>query len=119
MAGRAVSAWVSDDVAEAVTLEARREGRSPAQLAAQAIRFFMTLPREARASVNALDNLGTLDQRRAAMNEVARALNNAEFEMTCQRMAPHSLELMPDGMSDGELDAEAVRLTKAALKRGA
>ena len=58
-----------------------------------------------------------IEARMAALHEVARALESAEFEMTCRRMASHSLELMPDGMSDDELDAEAARLTKAALKR--
>jgi len=40
---------VSHDVAESVALEARREERSPGQIAALALRFFMTLPRDARA----------------------------------------------------------------------
>jgi hypothetical protein len=44
-------------------LEARREERSPGQVAALALRCFMALPRDARASMVALDNLGTPDER--------------------------------------------------------
>jgi hypothetical protein len=58
MAGKTVSAHVSDDVAESVALEARREERSPGQLAALALRFFVALPRDARASLIALNNPG-------------------------------------------------------------
>jgi len=49
MAGRTVSAYVSHDIAESVALEAMREGRSSGQVAALALRFFMALPRDARA----------------------------------------------------------------------
>jgi len=48
MAGRTISAYVSDEVAESVVLEAKREARSPAQIAALALRFFITLPRDAK-----------------------------------------------------------------------
>jgi hypothetical protein len=71
MAGKTVTASVSEDIAESVALEAMREERSPGQIAALALRFFMALPRDARASMNALDNLGTPDERRRAFNEVA------------------------------------------------
>jgi hypothetical protein len=113
MAGRTVS----DDVAESVALEARREERSPGQVAALALRFFIALPRDARASLIALDNLGTPDERRQAMNEVARTLNAAEFDMTCRRMANRTVELLPNDVSEDELDAAAAALTKSSLKR--
>lgn len=118
MAGRTVSAYVPEDVAESVALEARREDRSPAQIAGLALRFFVSLPRDARASLIALDNLGTQDERRQALNEVARTLNIAEFEMTCRRMAGRARELVPDDDIEEELDRAAVDLTKVALKRG-
>lgn len=117
MAGKTLSAYVSDDLAESVTLEARREERSPGQIAALALRFFMALPRDARASMVALDNLGTPDERRRAFNEVARALNAAEFDMTCRRMADHARALVPDDASEAALDAAAAGLTKSALQR--
>lgn len=117
MSGKKISAYVSDDVAESVALEARREERSPAQVAGLALRFFVSLPHDARASLVALDNLGTQDERRRAMNEVARILNAAEFDMTCNRMAEHAGELAPDDASEGELDKVAVGLIKAASER--
>jgi hypothetical protein len=116
MAGKTVSAYVSDDLAESVALEARREERSPGQVAALALRFFMALPRDARASMVALDNLGTPDERRRAFNEVARTLNAAEFDMTCRRMATHAHTLVPDDASEDELDAVAAGLTRSALQ---
>lgn len=117
MAGRTISAYVSDDVADNVALEAKREERSPAQIAALALRFFISLPRDARASLVAVDNLGTQDERRQALNEVARALNVAEFDMTSRRMAGHARPLAPDDASEDDLDQIAADLTTAALKR--
>lgn len=117
MAGKTLSASVSDDLAESVALEARREERSPGQIAALALRFFMALPRDARASMVALDNLGTQDERRRAFNEVARALNAAEFDMTTRRMAAHARALVPDDASEAALDAAAATLTRSALRR--
>jgi hypothetical protein len=117
MAGRTVSAYVSDDIAESVALEARREERSPGQLAALALRFFMALPRDARASMIALENLGTPDERRQAMNEVARTLNAAEFDMTCRRMADRARALVSGDAAEGERDVAAAALTKSALQR--
>lgn len=117
MAGKTVSAYVSDDIAESVTLEARREERSPGQIAALALRFFMALPRDARASMVALDNLGTADERRRAFNEVARVLNGAEFDMTCRRMADQARTLVPGDASEAALDEAAADLTSSALRR--
>jgi hypothetical protein len=117
MAGRTLSAYVSEEVAENVALEARREDRSPAQIAGLALRFFVSLPRDARASLASLYNLGTQDDCRQAVNEVARALNVAEFEMTCRRMAGAAIKLVPADASEEELDKAAVELTRSALKR--
>jgi hypothetical protein len=117
MAGKTISAYVSDEIADNVALEAKREERSPAQIAALALRFFISLPRDARASLVALDNLGSPDERRQALNEVARALNIAEFDMTCRRMADHANTLVPGNTSESDLDRIAVELTASALKR--
>lgn len=116
MAGKTVSAYVSDDLAESVALEAGREERSPGQVAALALRFFMALPCDARASMVALDNLGTPDERRRAFNELARTLNAAEFDMTCRRMGDHARALVPDDASEEDLDAAAAALTRTALQ---
>ncbi|MEA2729893.1 MAG: hypothetical protein QOF70_4368 [Acetobacteraceae bacterium] len=117
MAGKTLSAYVSEEVAENVALEARREDRSPAQIAGLALRFFVSLPRDARASLASLYNLGTQDECRQAVNEVARALNVAEFEMTCRRMANVAGKLVADDASEDEIDQAAVDLTRSALKR--
>ncbi|HEY4173484.1 MAG TPA: hypothetical protein VGM42_10685 [Rhodopila sp.] len=117
MAGKTLSAYVSEEVAESVVLEARREDRSPAQIAGLALRFFISLPRDARTSLASLYNLGTPDECRQAVNEVARALNVAEFEMTRRRMAGVVAKLVAEDASEGELDEAAVELTKSALKR--
>jgi hypothetical protein len=117
MAGRTLSAYVSEEVAETVALEARREDRSPAQIAGLALRFFISLPRDARASLASLYNLGSQDECRQAVNEVARALNLAEFDMTCRRMAGAAAKLVADDASEDDLDRAAVELTRSALKR--
>jgi hypothetical protein len=116
MAGKTLSAYVSEEVAETVALEARREDRSPAQIAGLALRFFVSLPRDARASLASLYNLGTQDECRQAVNEIARTLNVAEFEMTCRRMAGAAAKLVADDVPEDELDRTAVALTRSALK---
>ena len=104
MAGRTVSVYASDELAESVAMEARREERSPEQVAALALRYFKALPRDARASMVALDNLGTPDERRRAFNEVARTLSAAEFEMTCRRMEQHARSWVPDDATEQAID---------------
>lgn len=117
MTGKTLPFYVSEEVAETVTLEAQREDRSPAQMAGLALQFLITLPRDARASLASLYNLGTPDVCGQAMNEVARSLNIAEFDMTCRRMAGSAARIVPDDASDDELDQAAVELTRSALKR--
>jgi hypothetical protein len=118
MAGRTVSAYVSEKVAASVAQEARREDRPPAQIAAMALKFFVSLPRDARTSLTALENLATDEERRAALNEVARVLNIAEFEMTCRHMAATpTTGPTPEPLEEDELDRAAVELTRAALRR--
>jgi hypothetical protein len=110
MAGKTLSAYVSEEVAETVVLEARREDRSPAQIAGLALRFFISLPRDARTSLASLYNLGSPDECRQAVNEVARAR---------RRMAGVAAKLVAEDASEGELDQAAVDLTRSALKRRA
>jgi hypothetical protein len=117
MAGRTVSAYVSDEVAENVALEAKRDDRSPAQIAGLALRFFVSLPREARASLAAMYALGTPDECRQALNEVARVLNVAEFEMTSRRMAGAANIPGSDEETEEALDQTAVDMTRSALAR--
>jgi hypothetical protein len=88
-------------------LEARREDRSPAQIAGLALRFFVSLPRDARTSLASLYNLGTPEECRQAANEVARALNITEFEMTCRRMAGSAAKLVADDTSEDDPDSAA------------
>ena len=52
MAGRTVSAYVSDDIAESVILEARREERSPGQIAALLVPDHLEAAREAARLVH-------------------------------------------------------------------
>lgn len=113
MAGKSLSAYVSDEVAASLALEAAREGRTTAQVAGQAIRLFVSLPREARASLAALDGLANSDERRWMLNEVARLLNMAEFAMTERRMAEQLRDAVPANTSDEELDRIALEWTQA------
>lgn len=113
MAGKSLSAYVSDEVAASLALEAAREGRTTAQVAGQAIRLFVSLPREARASLAALDGLANSDERRWMLNEVARLLNMAEFAMTERRMAEQLRGAVPANASDEELDRIALEWTQA------
>lgn len=111
MAGQTLSAYVAEEVAKSVQLEATREGRTPGQVAAQAIRFFVGLPREARMSLTALDGLATSDERRWVLNEVARVLNNAELAMTQRRLGEQLRGQVPENATDEDLERLAVEWT--------
>lgn len=111
MAGQTLSAYVSEEVATSLRLEAKREGRTDGQVAGQAIRFFVSLPREARMSLAAIDGLATADERRWAMNEVARALYIAESAMTERRMADQLRHQIPGDAAEEELDRMAAEWT--------
>jgi hypothetical protein len=113
MAGQTLSAYVSEEVAKSLRLEAKREGRTDGQVAGQAIRFFVSLPREARMSLAAIDGLATAEERRWALNEVARVLNIAESAMTERRIAEQLRHQIPEDASEEDLDRLAIEWTKA------
>jgi hypothetical protein len=112
MAGQTLSAYVTEEVAKSLRLEAKREGRTDGQVAGQAIRFFVSLPREARMSMAALDGLATDAERRWALNEIARVLHIAEAAMTERRMAEQLRHQIPEDASEEDLDRMAVEWTQ-------
>jgi hypothetical protein len=111
MANETVSAYVGEEIAELVTTEAASEDRNPGEFAAQAIRLFIRLPREARASFAALDRFGTREELRWTLNEIARMLNVGELEMSRRRIADQVRGHVPIDASEEELDRLAIEWT--------
>ena len=63
MAGRSISGYVDEQIANRLAALAQAEARSPANLVAQAIGFYVGLPEAARVSLRRIETLATPDER--------------------------------------------------------
>jgi hypothetical protein len=123
MAGRSISAWADEETARLVESVVKVEDRSAAQVAAAALRFYVQLPEEARAAIRRIEALGSAEEIRWAISEVARALLIAQFKIASRRGA-EQMRLESEETLETDEDAldEAVRLTrrtKAAARNDA
>ncbi len=111
MAGRTISAYVEDTVAQKVTDLAKREDRSPGQIAGQALRLYMALPNEARNAWRAVEHGATPEDRRWVATELARVLLKMEFELLHREMAAEISHRLPPDMSEEDIERLAVEWT--------
>jgi predicted transcriptional regulator len=111
MSGRTVSAYADEETAEKVAEMARLEDRSPAQIAAAALRLYVRLPAPAREAWRRLEadlEPGILD---AAAWEAGRALLDRQFDAVVAALSSGSRGA---AYADEEaILAHAVRVTKA------
>lgn len=111
MAGRTISAYVEDTVAEKVTDLAKREDRTPGQIAGQALRLYMALPNEARNAWRAVEHGATPEDRRWVATELTRVLIQMEFELLHREMAAEIAPRLPANMTEEEIEQLAVEWT--------
>lgn len=109
MSGKTISAYADDMTAARVASMAKTEDRSPAQIAAAALRLYVGLPAEARQAlrqIEAMDRPDTLNQTQRA---IARVLIDQRYELAHQEM----MTQMPAATDATEeaLQTEAIRLT--------
>lgn len=111
MAGRTVSAYADEETARVIERLAAFEDRSPAQIAAAALRFYVRLPAEAHAAFRRLEKLGNEQDLSALAREIARKTLDAEWEVAHRQLIR---EINPPSQPDDEeaILAEAVRLTQ-------
>lgn len=112
MAGRTVSAYTDEATAAKVAEMARREDRSPAQIAAAALRFYVRLPAHARdawRSAEALDDKA-IDE---AAWAVGRALLNKRYDRLLAEGLTHFKSPLPVDAPEQDILDHAATMTKA------
>jgi predicted transcriptional regulator len=87
MAGRSVSGYVDDKVAERLYDVARAEARSPANIVGQALGFYVALPEAARASLRRIETLASPDEMNWFKTEFVRLLFKVDMGLTQRQMA--------------------------------
>jgi hypothetical protein len=118
MAGKSISAWVDERTARGVEMLAKVEARPPAHVVAAAVKFYLTLPEEARSAIRKIDAFGTPEEVRWAMRKVAGALIAAQYEIAAEKAAARMrIEDLGPLETEAEIEAAAVRLTKRGKDR--
>lgn len=111
MASRTISAYADEETARAIEHIALVEDRSPAQIAAAALRFYTRLPPEAHAAYRLVERVGTPQDMDAMTREIARQALHAEWEIALRNV----VAAMPPNdalVTEDDIIAEAVRLTR-------
>jgi predicted transcriptional regulator len=86
MAARTISLHASGETARMVEHLSRVEDRSPSQIAAAALAFYLRLPPEAHSALRHVQALGEEDDVRGVMRGVTRLLLNAQYDVAVRRM---------------------------------
>lgn len=106
-----LSAHTDQATASRVNEMAKLEDRTPSQITAAAVRWYVRLPASARDALRRIEARGE-----RAIDEAAwaagRALLNKEFEEVLDRGLANYTPSIPADASEDEILAEAVRLTR-------
>ncbi len=111
MASRTISAYADEDTARTVEQIARFEDRSPAQIAAAALRFYVRLPAEARSALRRVEKMGTGMDIDALAREFSRKALDAEWQVTHRQLVAE-MNADPTPANEEAILAEAVRLAQ-------
>jgi predicted transcriptional regulator len=106
-----LSAHTDDATASRVSEMAKLEDRTPSQITAAAVRWYVRLPASARDALRRIETQGDVAIEEAAW-AAGRALLDKEFDAVLDRgLRAYRPPLAPDA-SEGEILAEAVRITR-------
>ena len=108
MAGRTVSGYIDDVVADRLNEIATLEDRKPANVVGQAVNFYVALPESARTSLRRIDALASPDEKQWFRREFMRLLFKVNMGLTQRRMASEIAPNLPAGDSEEELEQAAV-----------
>jgi predicted transcriptional regulator len=111
MPGRTISAHADERTAAKVAEMARLEDRTPSQIAAAALRFYVELPAAGRDAIRALEAGGDADALRDAAWTASRAVLAKRFDEAIERGVRSITR--PDAFPDDEdgILSAAVQLT--------
>jgi hypothetical protein len=111
MSRRTVSGYVDESVADRLSVLARAEARSPAQIVGQALGFYVGLPEAARSSLRRIEAMGSPDEMQFLQSEFIRLLFKIDMDLTQRRMAADMGDKIPDFTSEEEIEKFAVAWT--------
>lgn len=86
MPGKTISMHASGETAQLLEYLARIEDRSPSQIAAAALAFYLRLPPEAHAALRHVQALGTDEDARRVARGITRLLLNAQYDIAVGRL---------------------------------
>ncbi|WP_349368969.1 hypothetical protein [Salinarimonas sp.] len=115
MAGRSVSGYVDEHVADRLQAVAKTEGRTPASLVGQALSLYVSLPETARTSLRRMETLATPEERDWFRGELVRLLLRADMTLTQRRMADELRDALPPA-DDEEAIADAALAWERAVE---
>jgi hypothetical protein len=110
MAARTISAYADEKTASVVEQIAALEDRSPAQIAAAALRFYVRLPAEVHSAFRRIEKLGTEGDMDALVRGIARKALDAEWDVAHRQLVSEMKVDVPEG--EDAILAEAVRLSR-------
>jgi len=112
MTGKTISAYTDEKTAHRFYALAEAESRKPAQVAAMALDFYVSLPKEARDLWRVIALEGTKHDVEEAKIEITRALLNVKSKITHRKMME---EIKVDGLENLETEEDfllkAIELT--------
>lgn len=108
---KTISAYADTETALVIARIAKIEDRSPAQIAAAALRFYARLPSEAHAALRRIEASGTAMDMDLLAREITRKTLDAEWELAHRQMISEMKSKVASNNED-EILTEAVRLTR-------
>lgn len=111
MPGKTISMHASGETAQLLEYLARVEDRSPSQIAAAALAFYLRLPPEAHAALRHVQALGSDSDVRQVMRGITRLLLNAQYDLAVGQLGRELGEQgRPVPETEEEMLDEAARL---------
>jgi len=116
MAGRTVSGYVDDRIADRLNALAQAEARSPANIVGQALGFYVALPEAARTSLRRIESMATSDEMRWFQTEFMRLLFKVDMGVTQRKMAKEMGANLPDASTEEEIEKASVEWTNGLAR---
>ncbi len=114
--GKTISAYTDVETADRIERIAKCEHRKKSQIAGSALKFFISLPTEARTAWQQIEALGTPEEIERISQDIARSLLHAQYKMAhkqiIQEMTTEHLGCLD---SEDDLLSTAVSLTAKAV----
>ena len=114
MSGKTISAYTDKQTADLVESLAKIEQRSPSQIMAIALKFFVKLPISAREAWYQIEAIGDEGDRERAIEKITQALLRERYEI-CQKAVVEEMNVDSLGSLETEDDilAAATELTSS------